>query len=509
MEGDPHPPPKVIGDGPPAPPSAAQPRSHRGLARATLGGVGWLLAQNLGARFVGFGSQIVLARILAPSDFASLALAGTVTAVVGILANFGVDDVLMQRQRTLHVWTRPAFIISLALGIAGMLIVVAATPLAARIYRAPILYTILPIMALSMPLGALSTVPNAKLRADLRYRFLATYGTIDMVVGQVSTICLALAGFGVLSFVLPGPVLAAARSAILWALAKPHLSRMRRRQLVMMSTNSAVVFGTKIITTLVAQGDYFTLGLLAAKPIVGAYFFAFRLAVQPVQMLAGNLSSVMFPALAQLRNDPARQLEAALNASRVLAFAVMPYCFLQAAVAPPLLTLVFGAKWHAAIPLVQILSIGLAFDAVSWIAGALLNARGEFRRSLVYSCVFSPIFFVLVAIGALLYSAVGVATAVSAFYTVLAPVYSSFVFGRAGVSLRKVADIYLASTAFAALAMIVAASVSRVAPFGLLGQTAVTTVLGICLYLGLIRVFAPSSYLQVVGRLRDVARSKV
>ena len=100
--------------------------------------------------------------------------------------------------------------------------------------------------------------------------------------------------------------------------------------------------------------------------MVGAYFFAFRLAIQPVQLLAGNLSNVLFPILAQLRGDPARQGEAALKASRVLSYVVMPYCFLQAAVAKPLLTLVFADKWLAAIPLMQILSIGLAFDAVSW-----------------------------------------------------------------------------------------------------------------------------------------------
>ncbi len=53
-------------------------------------------------------------------------------------------------------------------------------------------------------------------------------------------------------------------------------------------------------------------------------------------MLAGKLNRVLFPALVQLAEDPPRQRDAAIVASRVLAFVVMPYGFMQAAVAPPL-----------------------------------------------------------------------------------------------------------------------------------------------------------------------------
>jgi PST family polysaccharide transporter len=485
------------------------PATPRSLTRAALAGVGWLLAQNVGARVIGFGAQVVLARILLPTDFASLALAGTVTAIFGALVNFGIDDVLLQRQKAMRFWARPAFLTSLGLGLGCMLLVLAAAPLAARLYRAPILLSILPIMAVGMPLGALSTVAAVKIRAALNFRFLATYATLELMVGQAATIALALGGFGVFSFVLPGPILAAIRAAVFWVVARPELGPMRRGQLRMIGTTGSTVFGSKLITAMVGQGDYVVLGLFAAAPVVGAYFFAFRLAVQPVQMLAGNLSTVLFPALAQLKSEPVRQREAALGATRVLAFAVMPYCFMQAAVARPLLSLVFGAKWSAAIPLVQILSIGLAFDAVSWIAGALLSARGEFRRAFVYSCVFSPIFFVVVALGAYLASATGVAVAVSLFYIVLAPCYSYAVFRRLGVSLREVVAVYPASTVFAAIAMASAAGLVQAIAMSRPAQIAAIVAVGGGLYLGLVRLFTPATFEQLKARLTDAIRPKV
>jgi hypothetical protein len=279
-------------------PSAAQAPARKELTRAVVAGAGWLVAQTVGARAISFASQIVLAWILAPTDFAILALAWTVTVIIDTLVNFGVDDVLLQRQRAMRFWTTSAFLLSFGVGFAGMLLVVAASPLAVHLYDAPILYTILPIMAAAMPLTALSAVPAAKIRAALNFRFLATYATIELAIGQVAVIILALNGFGVLSFVLPGPVLAAARTITFWISARPRLGPMRPKQLRMMGKAGSAVFGTKFITAMVGKGGYFVLGLLP-QARVGAYFSPFASPFS--QYRCWRATSASIPALAQLR----------------------------------------------------------------------------------------------------------------------------------------------------------------------------------------------------------------
>lgn len=479
------------------------------LSRSALIGTSWLLAQNVGSRVIGFVSQIILAKLLAPGDFGTIGLALTVTTLASVVANFGVDDVLLQRQKSLRFWATAAFATSLGLGLLSFLGVIGLAPVAAMIYHAPVLLRLLPLMALAMPLTALSTVPMAKIRADLNFRFLAAYTTAELAALQLMTIALAVLGFGVYSFAIPVPVMALVRAVTFWWVARPKLGHLRLGQLRMIGSNSAAAFGTKILTAVVGQGAYFVLGLVATKPVVGAYFFAFRLAIQPVQLLAGNLSNVLFPILAQLRSEPRRQGEAALKASRVLSYVVMPYCFLQAAIAKPLLTFVFADKWQAAIPLVQILSIGLAFDAVSWVAGALLQARGEFRKSFVYSCVFCPIFFGMVTLGALSFSGMGVAVAVSLFYLAFAPVYSYRVFRKVGVSPSEVAGIYLAPVAFAALAALAAHMLGEVLPSGNLAKTIVIGLVGSALYLALLRLFAPQMFNQLWARARVLVQKRV
>jgi O-antigen/teichoic acid export membrane protein len=310
---------------------------------------------------------------------------------------------------------------------------------------------------------------------------------------------------GVLSFVLPAPILAASRAVIFWMWARPRFGPLRRKQIRIIGKAGSNVFGTKILTAMVGQGAYFVLGLFASKSEVGAYFFAFRLAIQPVQMLAGSFSNVLFPALTQLRHDVARA--AALSACQVLAFAVMPYCFMQAAVARPIFNLLFGSKWDAAVLPMQILSVGLAFDAMSWIAGALLSARGEFRRLFIYSCLFTPVFFLVVTIGAGVATSTGVAIAVSLFYIVLAPSFSYVVFRSMGSPFRDVVGIYAAPTVFAIVSTSVAVALTSWIPLGPLAEIGMTLAFGGGLYLSLVRLLAPATFALVTSRLRDAIRS--
>ncbi|MCL2452654.1 MAG: lipopolysaccharide biosynthesis protein [Alphaproteobacteria bacterium] len=476
-------------------------------ARAVSNGLGWLFAQSLAGRIIAFGSQIILARLLVPQDFGKLALAGTVTAVVGALISFGVDDVLLQRQDRIRFWITPAFWTSLAMGVSSMLAVCISAPLAAAAFRTPELVWMLLIMSLCMPLGTLVTVPTVIMRAELNFRLIALLATLELAALQILTIFLALLGFGAFSFVIPMPLVAAAKAGVFWGLTRPRFGPFRKNQFRPMAFQGAAVFGTRLIISIVGQGSYFILGLLASPSVVGTYYFAFRLAFMPVNMLAGNVSSVLFPALAQFRDDPDRQHAAAIKAARGLAFAVMPYCFLQAAVAEPAIRLIFGQKWLDAIPLIQILSVGLAFDAVAWIAGTLLSARGEFRRSLAYTCWFSPFFFVLVTAGALSGSAIGVAIAVSLYYVLIMPIVSYIVFRRGKTSLRDMANIYIMPAVIAGLSMSLAYVASRLLPSGDITQIALIVVAGCGLYVGLVRLLSPATFAELASRFLAVRTS--
>jgi PST family polysaccharide transporter len=217
-------------------------------------------------------------------------------------------------------------------------------------------------------------------------------------------------------------------------------------------------------------------------------------------MLAGNFSNVLFPALVPLRSDPPRQVNAALDASVLLSFCIMPFAMLQAAIAAPLITSLFGERWAPAIPVIQLLSIGLAIDAVSWIVGTLLSARGDFRVVLRYALIQMPIFFALVVIGAVLNKAVGVAWCICIFYAATKPFFVNHAYRRMGASTRQVVAIYARPTLFSMAAVGAALLVSALATHPL-ARAAIILTLGGALYAVLVRWFAPAIWHAMRSRL--------
>ena len=472
------------------------------VGQSTANGFLWLLLQSLSSRAASFLSQLILARLLAPEAFGQIGLAYTVTTLIGALVSFGTDDILLQRLRTIDMWVMPAFWSSLGLSVIGMVLMLLGAPLAATLYGSPGLTGLIALLAISLPIGALATVPGVKLRADMNFRYLATYAAAETICIQIASVILAAAGCGTYSFIIPVPVAAAVKAAVFWSKAPARIRRRGRLTQFRHIVNSGVlVFGARMLVTAVNQGDYIVLGLMANDAVVGVYFFAFRLAAQPLQMLAGNFGSVIFPALTQLRTDPARQEAAALRASRILVYTVTPVCFLQAAVAAPVLHVMFGQRWDGSIPLMQILSLGLPGDAVAWIAGSLLVARRAFRLDFLYLLAFCPPFFVMVAVGAYLGSSTGVAIAVSLYYALIKPVNSWLVF-RSSMGLREVLQIYINPSILAGLAFGAAYALAQTAPLARhpILQIAAIAATGPLLYLALLRLLVPAILTEVLQR---------
>lgn len=481
------------------------------LGRRAAHGMLWFLAQSAVTRLSSFASQLVLAWLLVPADFGRVGLALTISNITNALVSFGVDDVLLQRGGRMVVWARTAFWISLTLGCAGAGLGVAAAPLGAAAYGSAGLVGLVAVLAAATAIGSLATVPVAALRAALDFRYLALVNTWEVVAVQGGTVLLAWAGAGAYSFVLPMPVVTATKVAAYWWRARPVLGgwrdgRVRPRLLKLIAGRGLMVTGSRLLTEAVQYGDYIVLGLLTAPDVVGLYFFAFRLAAMPVRTLAGSFQSVMFPALARLAGEPERQRRTALEAARLLAFVVMPLCFLQAAIMEPGLHLLFGAKWEGAIPLAQILSLGLPFDAVSWVAGALLSARGEFRRAFAYSALSAPVFFASVAGGGLAGASVGLALAVGSFYLLAPPIFSWAVFRAPGVGARTMLALYGVPAGLSVLAVGPAYLLSFAA--ALEGRTvARLLVIGAAtalLYPALLRLAAPAVFEQILARVRTV-----
>jgi O-antigen/teichoic acid export membrane protein len=192
----------------------------------------------------------------------------------------------------------------------------------------------------------------------------------------------------------------------------------------------------------------------------------------------------------------------------------IPFCVLQAALAGPIVHVFFTPrsqpqKWDAAIPVLGVLSFGMAFHLVGVLIANLLQAQGRFRFFLKVSAIYAAVFLAGVSIAAAVSSpesgALAVAAAVTIVFILFDPLFMYLAIGKGrGGSWYEVAKVFLLpllnSLAAIGTAKWITDDVLR------WGNTDLVSIAGVSLlsaviYLPLARWTMPQAYSDVVGRM--------
>lgn len=371
--------------------------------------------QAVAVKSSGIVSQLLLAYLLTPEDFGLIAISVAVAAAGGTLFRYGLAQVLVERSPDTATLARSSFWLSMGMSTIAAAMLVVAAPGIATLVDEPEVRNLTWILALTIPLQGASVAPRARLQCDLRFGTIARINGTQLVLRSAFTVVLAAFGLGAYSFAL-AEVFSSAIELVLYG--RHHsleVTLPRDRSEWPSLTRDTLLLGfSGLLGAVVAQGDYFVLGLFATAADVGFYYFAFRLSIQGVVIFTGNVGRVLFPTLARLPSCSPRQHAAFVRAVRVLAAVGVPIGMVGLVLGSDLVDAVFQDRWEDAGPLLQILSVAAVIRSVSDANYHLLTAQGRFRVIFVMSAVNAVTFLLAVAIGAGAAGATGAAVAVAA-----------------------------------------------------------------------------------------------
>ncbi|HPT99091.1 MAG TPA: oligosaccharide flippase family protein, partial [Armatimonadota bacterium] len=129
------------------------------------------------------GSSMVLARLLAPSDFGLLAMVTAVTGFAAIFRDMGLSMSTVQRQTITHAQVSTLFWINVAVGCGLALVLSAAAPLVAKFYGRPELLTITLAIAPTFVFSSLGIQHGALLRRQMRFAAVASVQIASTSIG--------------------------------------------------------------------------------------------------------------------------------------------------------------------------------------------------------------------------------------------------------------------------------------------------------------------------------------
>ena len=467
-------------------------------------------------------AHMLLGRLLLGDEWGVIGLAMAVRAFTDVLRRTGLRQVLVQRHLKFNRWATPGFWMALAIGLAATLIMTAAAPIVAVVYAEPQLMSLVLILALVPPIGALGTVPLAKLQADLRFRQLAISDSACRI-GQVAlrvilVLLLRDSGLGPLGYIMPEPLAEIGRSGIYWWMAKPKIrfaAQWRRWRFLL--ADSGWMFLATNANKLVEQADKLILGLFHATSAVGAYYWAYMISRQTIDVFVWNLEKILLPALSQLQLDPKRQMRAFLRSARLLAILVVPACLMLAAIVDPLIHLILpGGQRDDSIAVIQVVSAAMSMWVIYGPTASLIKAQGRFKLFMAVTWLYAALFLLVITLAAWISrllefnGAVAVALAVGVCMTIFGPIQAYIGIRSDGGTWRDVAVIYVPPIFFGLISIGIPAFLANTLPLVSGSHPALIitiAVLGGALYLACLRLFMPSTWRALLEQARHLVPS--
>lgn len=348
------------------------------LKEKTVKGVFWSSVDRFSSQGIQFIFSILIARLLLPSDYGTVAMLNIFLAISQTFIDSGFGTALIRKIDRTEEDFSTVFYFNIAAALAFYGILWFTAPYIADFYDIPLLKDITRVVALTLVFGSFSGIQSAKLSIAIDFRSRAIISiTVTLVTGALG-LWMAYSGYGVWALVMQSVVSSLLRTILLWA----FVSWMPKLVFSWKSFKELFSFGSKLLASGLldtAYNNIYTLviGKVFSSSALGVYSRADSLAQYPSSNITSVLQGVTFPVLSSIQNEPERLTSAYKKFIRLSAFVVFPLMIGLSAVADPLIRLVLTDKWEGAIYLLQIICFSMMWYPVHAINLNLLQVEGR------------------------------------------------------------------------------------------------------------------------------------
>lgn len=380
----------------------------------------WSGADILFRQGLQFVVTVILARLLAPQEFGTVALLAVFTSLWTIVLEGGANTALIRARASSIIQESSVFWLNVIVGLICAATLLLIAPLVAGFYGIPLLVPLMTVAAGQVVLVALGSIHTALLTRHLRFRALLLVGFTSTIISGAVAISLAAAGYGVWALSMQALSGAAATTAALWIVSKWRpvfrFSFSEARSLFRFGSH-VVISG--MLDVLYTQGFALLIGKMYGVRDVGFYARAQNTQALPTGIISGIIGRVTLPVLAA-RADDGEGLRRAVSRSARLAMALsLPLMVGLASLSDVAIALLFGPAWAPAAPILSVLALAGSFypHALLLQQGILAQDKSQAYMNLI-----------------MLKQALGLATMiVGSFFGIMGLAYSQLLYGFGGV----------------------------------------------------------------------------
>ncbi len=385
----------------------------------------WRFLERWGALGVTVVVGIILARILDPDAYGTIALVTLFTTFLQVFVDSGLGTALIQKKDTDELDFSSVFWFNIAICLFLYLVMFVCAPYIADFYNRPDITSVIRVLSLTLIISGVKNIQQAYVSKNLLFRkfFFATLG--GTIGAAIIGIVMALYGFGVWALVAQYLFNNLVDTIILWVTVKwrPKAVFSFERFKTLFS------FGWKILLSSIIDTVYNELRSL----IIGKYYSSEDLAYytkgaqfpkMAVTNINASMNSVLLPVLSSKQDDIAAIKAAARRVIRVSSYIIWPLMVGLCFVADKFIIILLTEKWSPAILFLRILCFNQVLQPLQTTNLSVIKALGRADLHLKTEICKKTIGILIVIISA--FYGVEMIAIGSVVYAVIASVINSY-----------------------------------------------------------------------------------
>lgn len=342
----------------------------------------WKFGERCGAQVIALLVQIILARLLSPSDYGTIALLLVFINILQVFVDSGLGNALIQKKEADDLDFSTIFLFNCVICILLYIFFALSAPLIASFYHDDSLTALIRVLGMTILVSGLRNVQQAYVARKLAFRLIFISTLIALLVAAVVSIGLAYSGYGVWALVGQNLLVNIVGTVALWFMTdwRPHLAFAFARFRQLFS------FGWKLMLSALLETFYSNLSQLIIGRLYTSSDLAFytqgeKFPLVIVSNVDASINSVLLPTLSQHQDDLERVRHMLRRAMQTSSFIMWPLMMGLVVIAESLVTFLLTEKWLPLVPYLQV----FCFSYALWpIHTANLNAINAMGRSDVF-----------------------------------------------------------------------------------------------------------------------------
>ena len=338
----------------------------------------WRFAERCGAQGVSFIVSIVLARLLEPSVYGTIALVTVFTTILQVFVDSGLGTALIQKKDADDLDFSSVFYFNFTVCLILYLGMFISAPYIAKFYGDEKLVPVIRVISLTLVISGVKNIQQAYVSRNMLFKrfFFSTIG--GTIASAFVGIFMAYIGMGVWALVAQQLSNATIDTIILWVTVKWKPKRMfswkRLKELLS--------YGWKLLVSALLETVYnnlrnLVIGKLYSSADLAYYNQGDKFPKLIVTNINTSIDSVLLPTMASSQDDSARVKNMTRRAIKTSTYIMAPLMIGLAFCSNTIVELVLTEKWLPCVPFLQIFCITYMFQPVHTANLNAIKAMGK------------------------------------------------------------------------------------------------------------------------------------